>query len=306
MTVVEGGGGSNRSMSTASSDPLVLYGAESGSGVEYNSTRRRRSRATPMSFTNFGYDTIDASGATGTVRHRRRPDGDTLTGGSGINWIAGGEGDDTSTRRGRPELHLRRLELHGRRTRSPRRSALLPIDLASRLLTIDNGTVADGRAATAVGRRRSRSPSPAAAPAPCSAPMASSTSRASRPAWSIRSRAWASGSDHGDRLGQHGAWRLAATTHHRRQQRRGDRRGRRQQIIVGSVGADVIIGANGEVDYVNGILSSVESIDPTHGGNDTISGSERNGRRVWKQRRHRRRRFRHDHPRRRRQHRHRQ
>ena len=112
LTVVEGGGGSNTIDVTASSDPLVLYGNESASGVEYNSAPGAIT-GNAYSFTTFGSDTINASGATGTVVIVGGPKNDAADG------RLGRELDRRRPRRrhdhgaGRAELRLWRLELHG-------------------------------------------------------------------------------------------------------------------------------------------------------------------------------------------------
>ena len=111
MMVIEGGGGSNTINVMHSSDPLVLYGNDSGDGsvndplggVEYSGLP---GQLTPDAYNYLeqgysnGYDTINASGATGTVVIVGGPDGNTITGGSGINWIAGDGGDDIITASG--------------------------------------------------------------------------------------------------------------------------------------------------------------------------------------------------------------
>ncbi len=82
MLMVYGGGGSNTINVTASSDPLVLYGAESASGVP-NTTRSTQSaqingNSAWQITKNFGTgDTINAAGATGTVVIVGGPDGTT-------------------------------------------------------------------------------------------------------------------------------------------------------------------------------------------------------------------------------------
>ncbi len=142
MMVVEGGGGSNTINVTASSDPLVLYGNESASGIEYNSTERSNGIAdgNGVVFTNFGSDTIDASGATGTVVIVGGPNNDTLTGGSGTNWIAGGEGDDTISASGALNYIFGDSSFTVGETVSVTfdGATSTALDLASRLLTIDN------------------------------------------------------------------------------------------------------------------------------------------------------------------------
>ena len=142
--VVEGGGGSNTITVTASSDPLVLYGNESASGVEYNSlpgaiTGNAYSFTSSGGMTDpYGSDIINASGATDTVVIVGGPDNDTLTGGSGINWIAGGEGDDLISASGAQnyifgDSSFTVGELSRLRLATPGRSTF-----PGRLLTIDN------------------------------------------------------------------------------------------------------------------------------------------------------------------------
>ena len=145
--VVEGGGGANTITVTASSDPLVLYGNESASGVEYNSlpgaiTGNAYSFTSSGSNTDpFGSDIINASGATGTVVIVGGPDNDTLTGGSGINWIAGGEGNDVIRASGSENYIFGDSSFTvGELVASPTGNSQ-SLDLASRLLTIDNSLI---------------------------------------------------------------------------------------------------------------------------------------------------------------------
>jgi Ca2+-binding RTX toxin-like protein len=44
------------------------------------------------------------------------------------------------------------------------------------------------------------------------------------------------------------------------------------EIVLGASGVEVVIGDNGEADYTNGVLTSVESTDDLYGGDDVISG----------------------------------
>ena len=142
MMVVEGGGGSNTINVTHSLDPLVLYGNESASGIEYNSTERQTGIAdgNGVVFTNFGSDTINASGATGTVVIVGGPNNDRLIGGSGTNWIAGGEGDDTISASGAVNYIFGDSSFTVGEVISVQFDGVTSsaLDLASRLLTIDN------------------------------------------------------------------------------------------------------------------------------------------------------------------------
>ena len=142
MMVVEGGGGSNTINVTHSLDPLVLYGNESASGIEYNSTERQNAVAdgNGVKFTNFGSDVIDAAGATGTVIIVGGPLGDTLIGGSGTNWIAGGEGDDTISASGTVNYIFGDSSFTVGAVSSITFDEALSttLDLSSRLMTIDN------------------------------------------------------------------------------------------------------------------------------------------------------------------------
>ena len=138
MTIIEGGGGSNTITVTGSTGPLVIYGSESASGAEYSSAPGTIN-GTAYSFTNFGTDTIDASGATGITVIVGGPKHDDLTGGSGINWIAGGEGDDTIIASGTANY------IFG--------DSSFTVDPLTRLMTIDNGLLSmdDG---VLIGRHR--------------------------------------------------------------------------------------------------------------------------------------------------------
>ena len=142
--VIEGGGGSNTITVTASSDPLVLYGNDSASGVEYNSLPGAIT-GNAYSFTSsgsmvdpYGSDIINASGATGTVVIVGGPDNDTLTGGSGINWIAGGEGDDLISASGAQNYIFGDSSFTVGELVASAIGNSQSLNLSSRLLTIDN------------------------------------------------------------------------------------------------------------------------------------------------------------------------
>ena len=95
-----------------------LYANQSGSGTEYNSKERTTGKpnGNGVVFSNFGFDTINAAGATGHRGHRRR---------SGrqhhhrrlrrVNWIAGGQGTDTITASGATNYIFAEFDFYGRR-----------------------------------------------------------------------------------------------------------------------------------------------------------------------------------------------
>ena len=270
LTVVEGGGGSNTIDVTASSDPLVLYGNESASGVEYNSTETAIT-GNAYAFANFGSDVIDASGATGTVVIVGGPDGNTLTGGSGVNWIFGNLGGDTIAASGSQNYILGNSNATvGVLVDAPIQPAGNPdaqaIDLSSRLLTIDNsGTTAAANAITVTGSGASdvigdygiidivgQSPG-VVDPFDSLGPEAITT---------IESVNTALGADNTISVGNNDVVIGGAGN---------------DTIIVGSSGSDVIFGDNGEADYSGGVLVEAKSLDPLHSGANTISGPIVNG-----------------------------
>ena len=270
LMAIEGGGGSNTIDVTASSDPLVLYGSDSGSGVEYNSTPGAIT-GNAYSFANFGSDTIDASGATGTVVIVGGPMSDKLTGGSGVTWIFGGGGDDTITAAG-PSNYIfgDSSATVGALVAAPSQPADDPdaqtLDLASRLLTIDNAnptrnddtiTVTGAGSSVVIGDYGVIDIVGQAAGVVD--PFGSLGAEVITTVMSVDTSV---GGDNTINVGDNDVIIGGAGDDH---------------IVVGAVGADVIIGDNGEVDYVNGVLTSAESIDPLHGGADVISGPLVNG-----------------------------
>ncbi len=95
--------GNNSGDGSSSGPNSSPNGSDAGGGVEYSGLP---SELTPDAYNfiaqgySYGYDTINASGATGTVVIVGGPDGNTITGGSGINWIAGNGGGDIITASG--------------------------------------------------------------------------------------------------------------------------------------------------------------------------------------------------------------
>ena len=272
MLVVEGGGGANTIDVTASSDPLVLYGAESGSGVEYNSAPGALT-GNAFAFSNFGNDVIDASGATGTVVMVGGPSQNTLTGGAGINWISGGSGQSTISAAGAQNYVIADSTFTvGELEPSPVGNSDR-LDLASRLLTIDNDpTVMDG------GLLAAGNDTITVTGAGSSVviggygiiDIAGQTAGVVDPFASlgieqiteIASANTSLGGDNVITVGNNDVVIGGAGS---------------DKIIVGAVGADVIIGDSGEIDYANGVLVAARSVDPLHGGDDTISGPLVNG-----------------------------
>ena len=269
---VEGGGGSNTITVTASSDPLVLYGADSPTGVEYNSAPGAIT-GNAYQIKSFGTDTINASGATGSVVIVGGPNADTLTGGTSVNWIFGGGGADTITASGATNY------IFGDSSATVGafvKAALQPsgnptaqtLDLTSRLLTIYNGgaTAAANDSITVLGSGASvaigdygvvdivgQAPGVDDPFQSLGAPEVITT---------IESVNTSLGGNDTITVGNNDVVIGGAGDDH---------------IIVGPVGADVIFGDNGEADYVNGALVSAESLDPLHGGNDLITGPTVNG-----------------------------
>ena len=43
-------------------------------------------------------------------------------------------------------------------------------------------------------------------------------------------------------------------------------------ITLGSSGADAVVGADGQASFTSGVLTAIQSTDPTYFGNDTITG----------------------------------
>ncbi len=269
MIVVEGGGGSNTINVTASSDPLVLYGNDSGSGVEYNSAPGAIT-GNAYAFTNYGTgDTINASGATGTVVIVGGPANDTLTGGSGINWIAGGEGGDTIDASGTANYIFGDSSFTGGELVASPVGNSQSIDLASRLLTIDNGLLPMDAGVLSAGAN--------------TITVTGSGASTVFGAYGVIDIVGQSAGvvDPFESLGQAEVITEIASVNTALGGANAITLGNNDvviggaganTIVVGAVGADVIIGANGEVNYAKGVLASVESLDPAHGGNDTITG----------------------------------
>ena len=262
---VEGGGGSNTIDVVASSDPLALYGAASPTGAEYNSTSAAIT-GNAYSFGNFGADTIDASGATGTVVIVGGPMNDRLTGGSGVNWIFGGGGDDTITAAGAANYIFGDSSATvGALVSAAIQPATNPsaetIDLSSRLLTIYNTGAAAGDDAisvTGVGSSVVIGDYGVVDIVGQAAGVVDPfSSLGAEVITTIMSVNTSTGGDDTINIGNNDVVIGGAGADH---------------IVVGPVGADVIIGDNGEADYVNGVLVAVQSIDPLHGGADYISG----------------------------------
>ena len=140
--IVAGGGGSNTITVTHSANPLVLYGNESADGTEYSSNPTIAGNNSSghvtnavdegYAFSNFGTDTINASGATGTVVIVGGPNHDVLTGGTGVNWIAGGLGADTIVGQGTKDY------IFG--------DSSFDVDPTTHILTISNATTGPGGA----------------------------------------------------------------------------------------------------------------------------------------------------------------
>ena len=276
MMVIEGGGGSNTINVTASSDSLVLYGADSGSGVEYSGLP---SELTPDAYNfiaqghNYGYDTINASGATGTVVIVGGPDGNTITGGSGVNWIAGNGGGDIITAAGAQNyifgdssftVGQEQLETFDNET-------FTVLNLTVPTVTIDNdGTSAASNVITVTGDGQStvfgdyatmqivgQSLGIADPFEALGGPEIIQTIESVNTALGGNNIINVSNVDSTD-IVIGGA---------------GDDR-----IILGSGGQNIVLGDNGEIDYTynsttqTNVLTSIELIDPLHGGDDVISG----------------------------------
>ncbi len=272
LTVIDGGGGSNTINVLASSDPLVLYGNESSSGVEYNSVPGLATlTGNAYSFSNFGADTINAAGATGTVVIVGGPGDDTLTGGSGTNWIFGGQGNDTIAASGSTNY------IFGDSSATVGTLIAAPIEpsqnlnaqaiaLYSRLLTIDNGgTTAGGDDITVTGSGSSVVVGDygimdiAGQSAGVIDPFSSLGGQVITTIASVNT---ALGGDDTINVGNNDVVIGGAGNN---------------AIVVGSGGSDVIFGANGEADYTNGVLTSAESLDPVHAGSNKITGPKIGG-----------------------------
>ena len=264
MTMIEGGGGSNTITVTASSDPLVLYGNESGNG-DYDSVSTANGRTNkddPYFFTNFGSNTIDASGATGAVVIVGGPNSDTLTGGSGTNWIAGGEGADIITETAPAVANY--IFGNSSFTVDPQHRLMT---INNNLLPMDNGVlsaggdiidVAGSGTSIVIGDYGTVSilghvagivdPFSILGPQTIVSIASANTSLGGNDQITVGNNDIVIGGAGDDR------------------------------IILGSGGQNVTIGDNGEIDYTKNattgvnVLTSIESTDAAHGGDDTISG----------------------------------
>ena len=299
LIAVEGGGGANTINVTASSDPLVLYGSTSSNGSEYNSAPGAIT-GNAYSFTASGADTINASGATGAVVIVGGAGNDRLTGGSGVNWIFGGAGDDIIAASGALNYIFGDSSATvGAIVAAPIQPAANPgaqsIDLTSRLLTFANlGATAGQDSVTVRGTGASVVVGDygvvniVGQSAGVVDPFASLGPQVVTTIMSVNT---AVGGDDTIDVGNNDVIIGGAGA---------------DRIIVGATGADVIIGDNGEADYVNGALVLAQSLDPLHGGVDTVAGPTLNGKPtrggLRRQRHHRRRRGGQSRRRRRRQH----
>ena len=205
------------------------------------------------------------------------PDGNTLTGGSGINWIAGNGGGDIITASGAQNY------IFGD-------SSFIVGEAAARS-TFDNADVLcpqsdrpdrDHRQQRHVGRQQ-RHHRHRQRPERRLRRLCDDADRTVRPIGIVRSvrrilRRLARGhSDH--RVGQHalGGNNIINVNNVNSTDivigGAGDDR-----IILGSGGQNIVLGDNGEIDYTynattqTDVLTSIESIDPAHGGDDVISG----------------------------------
>ena len=270
MLVVEGGGGSNTITVQASSDPLVLYGAESATGGEYNSPRAPTLANPPtgnaLAITGFGSETINAAGATGTAVIVGGPDGDTITGGSGVNWIAGAGGNDTITASGTQNYIFANSAFTVGEVETI--YGFQFVDLASRFLTIDNGTTAMNGGVLSAGNDTITVTGGGSSDVlgaygvidiagQSTGVVDPFSSLGAEVITTIASVNFALGGNDTITVGNNDVVIGGAGANN---------------IYVGSVGADVIFGANGEADYLNGVLTSAESLGPTYGGVDTIEG----------------------------------
>jgi Ca2+-binding RTX toxin-like protein len=108
VTVVQGGGGSNRLIANGGGGadaPLVLFGGTSQDGSFYSSTVRHVD-GHARTFSNAGDNIIDARNATKSVIMYGGVGRDTIYGGRGDDWIAGGSGANTLDGRGGNDILL--------------------------------------------------------------------------------------------------------------------------------------------------------------------------------------------------------
>ena len=108
VTVVQGGGGSNRLIANGGGGadaPLVLFGGTSQDGSFYSSSPRQVD-GHARTFTNPGDNIIDARNATKSVVMYGGVGRDTIYGGRGDDWIAGGSGANTLDGRGGNDIIL--------------------------------------------------------------------------------------------------------------------------------------------------------------------------------------------------------
>ncbi len=96
ITVVHGGGGSDTLTVTGSdaNSALILFGDTAQNGWTYNATSDEKTDKA-REFSNPGNDTMDASGANGSVTLYGGEGNDTITGSHFGDHIAGGSGNDT-------------------------------------------------------------------------------------------------------------------------------------------------------------------------------------------------------------------
>ncbi len=200
-----------------------------------------------------------------------------LSGGSGVNWIAGGQGDDTIAASGTQNYIFGDSSFTVGKIIPAFMGTGNTIDLSSRLLTIDNSgttggantiTVTGGGSSTVLGHYGTTNMSTdidgdAVTPKGHRGSVRDSWASSSEVITKIASVNTSLG---GDDLITVGNGDIIIGGY-------GD-----NQIIVGNFGADVIVGANGEIDYtynnqtLTNVLTSIESIDPSHSGNDIIAG----------------------------------